>query len=235
MNGVNILPNAMTPKCAIAPVVGWAIIPGEARRPAEWRECRFNMASTGHERRRGKAINVMNNLLAAVAESQDRKAFKALFEFFAPRIKGFMYRRGVSPDMVEEVVQDTMVNVWRKAKQFDPAKASASTWVFTIARNARIDLLRKQNRPIPDINDPSFVSDPEPNAHQIVSNTQDTNRLKTAIAGLPVEQQEVLRLAFYEDKAHAAVAQELGIPLGTVKSRIRLAIRRIRSELGDGE
>ncbi len=235
MNDVNLLSSALEPKSAIAPVTGWAIIPSEAWRPMERRDWWINMASTGHERRRGKAINLMNNLLAAVGESQDRKAFKALFEHFAPRIKGFMYCRGVRPDVVEEVVQDTMVNVWRKAKQFDPSKASASTWVFTIARNARIDLLRKQNRPILDMNDPSFVSDPEPNAHQIFSSAQDANRIKAAIAGLPVEQQAVLRLAFYEDKAHGAVAQELGIPLGTVKSRIRLAFRRIRSELGDGE
>ena len=175
----------------------------------------------------------MNGLLAAVAENRDRAAFQALFEFFAPRIKAFMYRQGTSPDMAEEVLQEAMVNVWRKAGQFDPAKASASTWIFTIARNARIDLLRKENRPSPDLNDPALVPDPEPHAQDRISQKQEAGRLKAAVAGLPKEQQEVLHLAFFEEKAHPQVAEELGIPLGTVKSRIRLACKRIRAELGD--
>ncbi len=175
----------------------------------------------------------MNGLLAIVAENRDRAAFQALFEFFAPRIKAFMYRQGTSPDMAEEVLQETMVNVWRKAGQFDPAKASASTWIFTIARNARIDLLRKENRPSPDLKDPALVPDPEPHAQDRISQKQEAGRLKEAVAGLPKEQQEVLHLAFFEEKAHPQVAEELGIPLGTVKSRIRLACKRIRAELGD--
>jgi len=183
--------------------------------------------------RNGSAGGDMNGLLAAVAENRDRAAFQALFEFFAPRIKAFMYRQGTNPDMAEEVLQETMVNVWRKAGQFNPTKASASTWIFTIARNSRIDLLRKENRPSPDLNDPALVPDPEPHAQDTISREQEAGRLKEAVAGLPKEQQEVLHLAFFEEKAHPQVAEELGIPLGTVKSRIRLACKRIRAELGD--
>lgn len=175
----------------------------------------------------------MNGLLIAVATTRDKAAFQTLFEFFAPRIKGFLYRQGTAPDMAEEVVQETMVNVWRKATQFDPARASASTWIFTIARNLRIDLLRKENRPTPDVNDPALVPDPEPAPHDAMSQEQEAVRLRTAVASLPREQQEVLHLAFFQEKAHPLVAEELGIPLGTVKSRIRLAFRRIRSELGE--
>ena len=175
----------------------------------------------------------LTGLIAAIAADKDRAAFHILFEFFAPRLKSFMHRQGTDPDMAEEIVQETMVNVWRKARQFDPAKASVSTWVFTIARNLRIDLLRKTNRPAPDMNDPALVPDPEPRPHDVISREQEASRLRAAVANLPLEQQEVLRLAFFEEKAHPEVAQELGIPLGTVKSRIRLAFQRIRTELGE--
>lgn len=179
------------------------------------------------------AVDQMARLLSKVAEHQDKAAFQSLFEHFAPRIKAFIQRKGTDPETAEEVVQEAMVNVWRKARQFDPAKASASTWIFTIARNVRIDLLRKAMRPEPDMNDPALVPDPEPLAHDKLAHEQDASRLKRALSGLPSDQQEVLRLAFFEEKAHAEVARELNIPLGTVKSRIRLAFNRVRSELGD--
>jgi RNA polymerase sigma-70 factor (ECF subfamily) len=175
----------------------------------------------------------MNHLLIAVAENEDRQAFQTLFEYFAPRVKAFLFKQGTTPEMAEEVVQETMVNVWRKSAQFDPARASASTWIFTIARNLRIDMLRKENRPAPDMDDPALVPDPEPAAHDSIARAQEADRLKSAVSALPREQQEVLELAFFQEKAHPQVAEELGIPLGTVKSRIRLAFRRIRSELGE--
>lgn len=171
-------------------------------------------------------------LLIAIGEKQDRLAFKDLFEAFAPRLRSFIGSRGTSPDMAEEVVQETFVNIWKKAKLYDPSKASASTWIFTIARNVRIDLLRKVNRPVPDPNDPALVAEPEPSAYQMIESVQDATRLKESIAGLSSEQQEVLRLAFFEEKTHAEISDELGVPLGTIKSRIRLAFGRIRSELG---
>ncbi len=148
------------------------------------------MESAARQRAAG---DQMNDLLAAVADNRDRTAFQVVFEAFAPRLKAFMRRQGTDRDMAEEVVQETMVKVWRKAAQFDPLKASVSTWIFTIARNSRIDLLREANRPAPDMNDPAFVPDPEPHAHQKLSREQEARHLKEAVAGLPPEQQEVCR------------------------------------------
>jgi RNA polymerase sigma-70 factor (ECF subfamily) len=178
-------------------------------------------------------VDRMNGLLPKVAENQDREAFQSIFEYFAPRLKAFVLRQGTDVQMAEEVVQETMINVWRKAGQFDPAKASASTWIYTIARNSRIDHLRKAHRPEPDMNDPAMVPDPAPAAFGAIARAQEASRLKRALADLPDEQREVIHLAFFEEKAHPQVASELGIPLGTVKSRIRLAMKRIRAELGE--
>ena len=174
----------------------------------------------------------LNGLLKKVAVSQDREAFKELFTHFAPRIKGFFQGQGSSSDKADEVVQEAMVNVWRKSHLFDPTKAKASTWIFTVARNARIDLLRKENRPEPDFTDPSFFTDSEPQPDEIYERDDEAQRLQVVLAQLPEEQSKVLRLAFFEQKAHAEIAEELELPLGTVKSRIRLAFKRLRKELG---
>ncbi len=183
-------------------------------------------------RKTSKVAANMDEELVAVSRA-DKRAFKAIFEHFSPRLKSFMLRQGAEMPLAEEIVQETMVKVWRKADQFNPSKASASTWIFTIARNVRIDLLRKINRPEPDMNDPAFVDEPQAHPADILSAEQQAARLRNVIAELPEDQQNVLRLAFFEDKAHPEVASELGIPLGTVKSRVRLAVKRIRKELGD--
>ena len=175
----------------------------------------------------------LNGLLKRVAANQDREAFKELFTHFAPRIKGFFQGQGSSSDKADEVVQEAMVNVWRKSHLFDPTKAKASTWIFTVARNARIDLLRKENRPEPDFTDPSFFTDSEPQPDEIYERDDEAQRLRVVLAQLPEEQSKVLRLAFFEQKAHAEIAEELELPLGTVKSRIRLAFKRLRKELGE--
>ena len=177
----------------------------------------------------------LNGLLNKVAVNQDRAAFKELFTYFAPRIKGFFQGQGSSADKADEVVQEAMVNVWRKSHLFDPNKAKASTWIFTIARNSRIDLLRKENRPEPDFTDPSFFMDEEPRPDEIYERDDEAKKLQVVLAQLPEEQSEVLRLAFFEQKAHAEIAEELSLPLGTVKSRIRLAFKRLRKELGENQ
>ena len=185
-------------------------------------------------RKRGSSvIDNMDDLLVAVGAKQDRQSFKVIFEHFAPRMKSFLQSKGTSSELAEEAVQEALLNVWRKAAQFDPQKASASTWIFAIARNTRIDLLRKSNRPALDPNDPALVPDPPKAAFDTVAVAEETDRIREQVAMLPVEQQEVLRLAFFEELPHVEVARRLDIPLGTVKSRIRLALRRIRSEVGD--
>ncbi len=176
----------------------------------------------------------MSDLLVDVGR-QDRTAFRAIFDHFAPRLKAFLMGQGTNPQMAEEVVQETMVKIWRKADQFDPSRAAASTWIFTIARNMRIDHLRKFNRPEPDMNDPAFVPDPEPLATETISQSEDAAQLHAAMAELSEDQRAVLKLAYFEDRAHPEIAETLDIPLGTVKSRIRLALKNIRSTIGDSQ
>jgi len=175
----------------------------------------------------------LNELLVSVAKVRDREAFRVLFEHFSPRIKSFALGQNTAPGLAEEIAQETMVNVWRKAGQFDPRKASAATWVFTIARNMRIDMMRKFSRPEPDMNDPALVPDADPPAHEQIARNQQADRLRKSLSGLPAEQQEVLHLVFMKEKTHVEAAEELEIPLGTVKSRVRLALKRVRSEIGE--
>ena len=171
--------------------------------------------------------------IVAIAENRDRTAFKRLFNYFAPRIKGFCQNNGSTADRADEVVQEAFVNIWRKAKLFDPAKASAGAWIFAIARNARIDLIRKENRPEADTTDPFFEQSEPENPFAVLETERKSNLIRECVKDLPAEQQQVLKLAFFEEKPHSEVAEELGIPLGTVKSRIRLAFKRIRSEFGE--
>ena len=171
--------------------------------------------------------------IVAVAESRDRKAFKQLFDYFAPRIKGFCQNNGSTADRADEVVQEAFVNVWRKAGLFDPRKASAGAWIFAIARNSRIDLIRKENRPEADTTDPFFDQKEPESPLSVLETVRKSKTVRSFVKDLPAEQQQVLKLAFFEEMAHSEIAEKLGIPLGTVKSRIRLAFKRIRSELGE--
>jgi RNA polymerase sigma-70 factor (ECF subfamily) len=172
------------------------------------------------------------DLLAAVAERRDRYAFATLFSHFAPRLKAYMRRLGLEDARAEELAQEVMLIVWRRATLYDPALASASTWIFTIARNKRIDELRRERRPEIDPDDPALVQDTAPAADLLVSQDQTGRRLRAAVAALPEEQAEVLRKNFFEDKPHGVIAAELALPLGTVKSRLRLALAKLRQALG---
>ena len=175
-----------------------------------------------------------NALLCDVAR-QDRAAFAALFAHFAPRVKSYMLRLGSDPMQAEELAQEALATVWRKADRYDPARAAASTWIFTVARNLRIDAFRRRNHPEPDPNDPALVPDPPASADMVVSHKQDATRIRKALAELSDDQREVLQLSFFDDQTHIQISQTLGIPLGTVKSRIRLAFGRIRNLLEDEE
>ena len=172
------------------------------------------------------------DLIAAIAARGDRAAFAGLFGHFAPRVKSYMLRMGATPQQAEELAQETLLTVWRKAAAFDPAKAAASTWIFTIARNLRIDALRRERRPDPEP-DPSETPDADPTPDAALVATQSEGRVRHALLSLPAEQAEVIRLSFFSDKPHSEIAAELGLPLGTVKSRMRLAMGRLRDLLGD--
>ncbi|WP_293376678.1 sigma-70 family RNA polymerase sigma factor [Phenylobacterium sp.] len=167
--------------------------------------------------------------IVAIARDADRASFGALFTIFAPKVKGYLVRRGVIPQTAEELTQDVFLAVWRKADQFDPLRASASAWIYTIARNMSVDALRRERQP-------ADVRVDEPGNGQVTPEeefraAQGNDRLRAAIDNLPEDQAYVLRLAFFDDLTHAEIAELLGLPLGTVKSRIRLATAHLRSAL----
>jgi len=170
-------------------------------------------------------------LVEAVAQKRDRSAFAEIYDHFAPRLKGYLRRRGSDAGQAEELVQEVMLTVWRKAGLYDREQANVSTWIFTIARNRRIDALRRERRPNFDPTDPAFVPDSEPSPDDALAASQDSAMLRRAIEEIPDEQGTLLRLAFYEDKSHNTIAEELGLPLGTVKSRIRLALAKLRQSI----
>ncbi len=164
--------------------------------------------------------------VVAIRDRQDREAFAELFAHFAPRVKSFLMKSGTSPDMAEECAQDVMVTLWRKAAMFDPAKASVSTWIFTIARNRRIDILRKQRRPEPE--DLPWGPEAEPDQADALALQQETSKLGAALAELPEKQRTLIEKAYFGDLSHSEIAEQTGLPLGTIKSRIRLALERLR-------
>jgi len=176
--------------------------------------------------------NDMTALLVSVGVERNRAAFEVLFAHFAPRIKSYLMRLGAGAALADDLAQDAMLTVWRKAALFDPAKASASTWVFTIARNLRIDAIRREKRPEFDQNDPAFVPDQDMLPDQRMVRDGEDARLRDALTELSEEQAQVVRMSFFADKPHSEIAKELGLPLGTVKSRLRLAMARIKTALG---
>lgn len=168
----------------------------------------------------------------AVATNRDRNAFAALFRHFGPRLKTFFMRGSMSSGLAEDLVQETMLSVWRKASYFDPARAGVATWVFTIARNLRIDHLRRQRNPADLPPDPE--EEPQTLEDALLGAERDL-RVRKALSGLSPDQQTIIRLAYYSEKSQTEIASELGIPLGTVKSRARLAMNRLRALLEDEE
>lgn len=168
-------------------------------------------------------------LLVQVRDRQDRAAFAQLFRHFAPRVKGFLMKSGAGAAVAEECAQDVMATLWQKAHLFDPARASVSTWVYTIARNKRIDALRKNRRAEPE--DLDWGPEPEPDQAEVMEAQQDTERLGQALALLPDKQRALIERAFYGDLSHNEIAAETGLPLGTIKSRIRLALDKLRHHM----
>jgi RNA polymerase sigma-70 factor, ECF subfamily len=194
--------------------------------------------TAGAWKRGGSGLQLTNEqlcqLVAAVAAGRDREAFAQLFRYFAPRLKGFGLRRGADVGAAEELAQETMLTVWRKADTFDPGRATVSTWVFTIVRNKRIDLFRRESYPEADLSEASETPTEDRPPDESLSMSEVGRALRTAMKTLPKSELEVVRKAFFEDKSHRAIAEEMALPLGTVKSRIRLALARIREALPEG-
>jgi len=169
--------------------------------------------------------------LVAIAAHADMAAFEALFEQYSPRIRAYMLKLTRNGQAAEDLMQETMLTIWRKAGQFDPARGPASAWIFTIARNIWIDAWRKQRRPEFNPEDPAFVSEPLPDAARVMEDRQSHDALHRALATLPKEQVDLIRLSFFEEASHSTIAKQLGLPIGAVKSRIRLAFGRLRTAL----
>ena len=174
---------------------------------------------------------LLTDLIGKVAKSKDKQAFSEFFALVAPRVKGYLMKLGSSDIIAEDLLQEVMLTVWKRAETFDRSKAAVSTWLFTIARNKRIDLLRKEIRPELDPEDPMLSREDEKLADTAYEEKQDSEKILEAINTLPKEQSRLINMTFYEDKSHSIIAQELGIPLGTVKSRIRLASSRLKKIL----
>ncbi|MGQ0526822.1 MAG: sigma-70 family RNA polymerase sigma factor [Alphaproteobacteria bacterium] len=170
------------------------------------------------------------NLLRAVAEHKDRESFVQLFNYFAPRIKSYLMKGGTPEDQADELAQETMLAVWNRAESFDPAQAGVSTWIFTIARNKRIDAFRKRQNTVNYEALGDEQKDESDSPAETVNKAQETQAMEAALGKLPGEQAELLYKSFFENKSHGEIATEMKLSLGTVKSRIRLALEKLRQD-----
>ncbi len=180
-------------------------------------------------------LSPLTTQMLAVRDARDRAAFAALFDHFAPRLKGFIMRSGTGSGQAEEIVQDVMLTVWRKADQFDPQKAQVAAWVYQIAKNRQIDVLRKENRPLPEElkSDAQDSARTDTDAGQILAVEQEALQLKEAISKLKPDQREMIEKAYLGELTHQEIKAQTGLPLGTIKSRIRLGLERLRHDLKD--
>lgn len=167
--------------------------------------------------------------MLAVRDHRDRAAFSGLFDYFAPRLKGFVIRKGASAAEADEIVQDVMLTLWRRADLYDPHRAPVSAWVYQIARNRHVDVIRKERRPVPE--ELADETEQERDASQIMAITQETGLLQQAISRLNPEQRAMVEGAYLGEMTHRQISLQTGLPLGTIKSRIRLGLDRLRHEL----
>lgn len=174
---------------------------------------------------------IFSRLAKRVAESQDKAAFEEIFDYFAPRLKAYLLRLGAQGGQAEELVQEVMITLWQKANLFDPSKSSLSTWLFRVARNRHIDSMRREKRGELDKDDPYLQPQGEVDAGEQVDADRRDERVRECLKALPEEQLFLVRLAFFKGLSHSQIAEETDLPLGTVKSRIRLAFSRLRRGL----
>ncbi len=173
-------------------------------------------------------------LALSVARNRDQTAFCELFDFFAPRLKSFLMRQNASAAEAEEVVQEVMVILWQKAHLYDPKKSSFSTWLFRIARNRRIDAARRQRNGTLDAHEPLLLPAAPPSPDDQIENDDRERIVRMALTQLPIEQVTLIKMAFFFGQSHSEISEATGLPLGTVKSRIRLAFGKLRALLEAG-
>lgn len=205
-----------------------------AERPQALRVAAKHAATSKPARRRKSSGDMTEeakwvDCMVRIKTARDREAFAAIFDHFGPRVKAFLMKSGSNISMAEECTQDVMITLWRKADLFDPSRASVATWIFTIARNRRIDLLRKERRPEPD--ELAWGPEAEPEPSEVIALQQESAHLADALATLPQKQRDLIQKAYFGDLSHSEIAAETGLPLGTIKSRIRLALERLRHNM----
>ena len=179
-------------------------------------------------------VKTANPFVAAIlniAESQDISSFKKIFEYFSPRLKSFLMKSGAEENVAEEIIQETMTIIWTKADYYDPKVASPSTWIYTIARNKKIDILRKSRKAILEDIETAVLPAVEPKTEENIEHDQKFDMIAQHLDALPKDQLDLLKMNFFEEKSHGEISELTGIPLGTVKSRIRLALEKIRGKL----
>jgi len=179
-------------------------------------------------------VKTANPFVAAIlniAESQDIGSFKKIFEYFSPRLKSFLMKSGAEESIAEEIIQETMTIIWTKADYYDPKVASPSTWIYTIARNKKIDILRKSRKAILEDIETAVLPAVEPKTEENIEHDQKFDLIAQQLDSLPKDQLDLLKMNFFEEKSHGEISELTGIPLGTVKSRIRLALEKIRAKL----
>lgn len=177
---------------------------------------------------------LFRSLITRVAQNRDRQAFAQLFDHFAPRLKSFMMRKNTSAELAEDLVQEAMIAVWTKAALYEPSKGSVTTWVFTIARNLRIDRIRRDvHMPTTELGDYDEPSE-APEGEELLGRKQEDGLVARALQAIPEEQRQILVLSFVEEMPQSEIATRLSIPLGTVKSRMRLAYGHLRRILETG-
>ena len=172
-----------------------------------------------------------NSLVQRIGQNGDKAAFALLFKQFGPKLKSLMLRLGTDTSTAEELVQETMLSVWRKSHTFDSSKVSASTWMFTIARNLRIDRFRSESRPEFDPSDPALIPEPELQADEQLELKNRQKFVRKCLDGLPNDQREVIQLSFMQGLSHQEISDKLDIPLGTAKSRLRLSFGKLRKTI----
>jgi RNA polymerase sigma-70 factor (ECF subfamily) len=204
------------------------VLPTE--RSVNFQTAATRLVAVGSER--VKNVNKRNLWISHVhriRDDADKAAFAELYAHFAPRVKGFLINSGADGSIAEECAQEVMVTLWRKAHLFDPSRASVATWIFTIARNRKIDILRKQRRPEPE--DLTWGPEEEPDQTDVLALQQETEILSKALTILPAAQRELIEQAYFGDLSHSEIAKKTGLPLGTINSRIRSALERLRQTM----
>lgn len=175
----------------------------------------------------------LSRALVRIAANGDRAAFRRLFDSLAPAVKGLAMRQGADPASAEEIVQETFLVVWRKAALYSPERGSATAWVYAIARNVRIDRLRREPAWQELTDEQEDRPTDETPADEALASRQIQSRVRSVLSQLPAEQAEVVRLAFVDGLSHSQIAEALGAPLGTVKTRMNLAYQKLRASMRD--